>query len=109
MKIYYDEKCVSQNCETIYSVRHHATLGISPFNSYFSEQNILLLVEWVSKNFNNFNIFVPDTLPIHTFIALGYEQARAIKKQKDNYPTSIIRYTMYYLTLAIQMKGLKSY
>ena len=82
MKIFYDENCMSQNCKKIYLNRQHAILGVSPFNSYFSEKNILLLAEWASKSFNNFNIFVPDTLPIHTFLALGYEEARAINKTK---------------------------
>jgi cyclo(L-tyrosyl-L-tyrosyl) synthase len=82
MKIFYNEACVSQNCKKIYLDKQHALLGISPFNSYFSEQNILLLTKWASTNFQTFNIFVPDTLPIYTFLALGYEERRAINKTK---------------------------
>ena len=74
MNIVYDELCVSQNCKKIYLNKEHAILGISPFNSYFSEKNIILLVEWVSNNFGNFNIFVPDTLHQSTYNILSKNQ-----------------------------------
>ena len=82
MQSFYKENCVSFNCQQIYIQKEHALLGISPFNSYFSEKNILDLIHWTIKNFQSFNIFIPDTLPIYTFLALGYEESKAIKKTK---------------------------
>lgn len=70
----------SQNCESIYEFREHVLLGISPFNSYYSEENITALVRWASETFKHFHIFIPDTLPEYNFIALGYAEEKAKKK-----------------------------
>lgn len=75
-------KCVSENSRRIYEHKDHVLLGISPFNSYYSENNIRCLLQWASTNFSNFNIFIPDTLPIYTFLALGYETGKAEKKTR---------------------------
>jgi cyclo(L-tyrosyl-L-tyrosyl) synthase len=80
MHISYQENFVSDNCKKIYLLKNHGLLGISPFNSYFSEEKILSLLKWTIKNFNSFNIFIPDTLPIYTFLALDYEESKAKKK-----------------------------
>ena len=75
-------KCASTRCEQIFALKTHALLGISPFNSYYSEENIRNLFYWTSSNFSSFNIFIPDTLPIYTFLALGYEKQKAEKKTR---------------------------
>lgn len=75
-------KSSSIGCEQIFALHEHALLGISPFNSYYSEENIKGLLDWTRSNFASFNIFIPDTLPIHTFIALGYDEQKAEKKTK---------------------------
>lgn len=73
---------VSSQSQHLFTQKHHALLGISPFNSYFSEKNISLWLQWALKNFASFHIFVPDTLPIYTFLALGYSESKAIQKAK---------------------------
>ncbi len=73
---------ISPLSEEIFSKKEHILLGISPFNSYFSEEMIGYWIKWAQKTFTSFNIFVPDTLPVHTFIALGYSEAKAKSKAK---------------------------
>jgi cyclo(L-tyrosyl-L-tyrosyl) synthase len=73
---------ISSLSKEIYSKKEHVLLGISPFNSYFSEEVISHWVRWAEHNFSSFNIFVPDTLPIYTFLALGYNEAKSINKAK---------------------------
>lgn len=75
-------KCSSLRCKQIFALHDHALLGISPFNSYYSEENIKGLLGWARSNFSSFHIFIPDTLPIHTFVALGYDESKAEKKTK---------------------------
>lgn len=70
----------TQNCQQISKTKDHAVIGISPFNSYYSETKIALLIKWAFEAFNNFHIFIPDTLPIYNFLALGYEKDKAEKK-----------------------------
>ncbi|USQ15401.1 tRNA-dependent cyclodipeptide synthase (plasmid) [Legionella lytica] len=73
---------VSEASNQLYSQKEHALLGISPFNSYFSEEAIGLWIEWAKATFSSFHIFIPDTLPVYTFLALGYDEARARQKTK---------------------------
>lgn len=73
---------VSANSQKIYQKKEHVLLGISPFNSYFSEENIFNLIKWASDNFSRFHVFIPDTLPMYTFLALGYTKEKSIKKAK---------------------------
>lgn len=73
---------ISSKTEDLFYDKNHVLLGISPFNSYFSEENISDWIQWAQKTFNSFHIFVPDTLPIYTFLALGYSETKAIQKAK---------------------------
>ena len=57
-------------------------LGISPFNSYFSESNIERLYSWSLQLFKRIFIFVPDIPTKFTLMALGYEEDQAVKKAK---------------------------
>lgn len=75
-------QCSSVRCEQIVALREHVLLGISPFNSYYSEENVRGLLDWVRYTFSSFHIFIPDTLPIYTFVALGYDEQKAEKKTK---------------------------
>lgn len=57
-------------------------LGISPFNRYFSLENITILSNWAAGYFKNFALFIPDEPTIYTLMALGYEEEKARKKAK---------------------------
>lgn len=71
---------VTRICAEILSVREHAVIGVSPFNSYFSEDKIAALVTWAKENFDMFHIYVPDGPSRFTLEALGYSEAKARKK-----------------------------
>lgn len=73
---------ISSLSKELYTKKEHVLLGISPFNSYFSEEMISYWIQWAEKNFSSFNIFIPGTLPIYTFIALGYDLEKAKNKAK---------------------------
>jgi cyclo(L-tyrosyl-L-tyrosyl) synthase len=73
---------ISPLSNTLYKKKEHVLLGISPFNSYFSEEMISHWISWAYETFSSFNIFIPDTLPIYTFLALGYDELKAKNKAK---------------------------
>lgn len=66
----------------LYKKKEHVFLGVSPFNSYFSEEMIEYWIQWAHNTFSSFNIFIPDTLPVYTFLALGYDELKAKNKAK---------------------------
>ncbi|HIF0302627.1 TPA: tRNA-dependent cyclodipeptide synthase [Legionella pneumophila] len=66
----------------LYQKKEHVLLGISPFNSYFSEEMIGDWIQWAQATFSSFHVFIPDTLPVYTFLALGYDEFKAKKKAK---------------------------
>lgn len=67
-------------CRKIVALRDHACLGISPFNSFFSESKMRSLFFWAAETFDSFTVFLPDTPFVHTFEALGYSHQKAKKK-----------------------------
>ena len=64
-----------------------ALIGISPFNSYFSVEQILKIIFWIDREFDSFSIFMPDQISQYTLQALGYDQQRICYKirKQDNY------------------------
>jgi len=63
-------KPITSNCTNLYKEKTHVCFGISPFNSYFSDQKILELASWGKKEFESMHFFVPDipsayTVPSH--------------------------------------------
>ena len=73
---------VSERCKEILEKREHALVGISPFNSYYSEENITKLICWAKNNFKDFHVIFPDQLPYYNLIAAGYSEERTIQKLK---------------------------
>jgi cyclo(L-tyrosyl-L-tyrosyl) synthase len=83
--LFKDEITVSPlttNCLAPYSRREHVCLGISPFNSLFSEEYIDDLIKWARTNFQSFHLFLPDEPTFYTLEALGYEPSDCRKKMK---------------------------
>lgn len=70
------------NCAEIIKNRKHVCLGISPFNSLFSENYISDLIKWSLKNFESFHLFLPDEPTFYTLEALGYSPEECRKKMK---------------------------
>lgn len=71
---------ISAKCEEILKTQEHILIGISPFNSYYSEQKITQLIYWGKLNFKQFHLFVPNTLPYFNFLAMGYLPNKAHNK-----------------------------
>lgn len=78
---------VGKGSNEIYNLKQHALIGVSPFNSYFTEQNLMQLIDWSLSIFEKITIFIPDTLSIFTLMALGYtkEEAEYKTRRQDNY------------------------
>lgn len=77
----------SNECKSIYAKREHALIGISPFNSYYSVENIKKSILWAKNSFLKFHLFVPNELSCYTLLGLGYSEPEARRKVKrqDNY------------------------
>ncbi len=76
------ETPVTPVCAGLLNMREHAVIGISPFNSYFSEEKIESLISWARERFKSFHIYVPDGPAVFTLEASGYTNARARKKAR---------------------------
>jgi len=74
------EEPVTADCAAILRAREHVVVGVSPFNSYFTEEKIAELISWAKANFRAFHIYVPDGPSQFTLEALGYPETKARKK-----------------------------
>lgn len=74
------EEPVTAGCAAILRAREHVVVGVSPFNSYFTEEKIAELINWAKENFRAFHLYVPDGPARFTLEALGYPENRARKK-----------------------------
>jgi len=59
-----------------------AILGISPFSSRFTYENISAVVEWASTQYSNFKLFIPDLPTTYSLLSMGYSDTEAHKKMK---------------------------
>lgn len=75
---------LSPTCKNILDKKDFAIVGISPFNSYFSVQNIAKLIQFATTNFKDFGLYVPDGMSIYTLQALGYSEIDANRKMIKN-------------------------
>lgn len=62
----------------------HALIGISPFNSYYSEENMAKLFQWARENFKSFHVCFPEMMSKYTLMALGLPEKAAIKKTRHH-------------------------
>ncbi|MDR3071353.1 MAG: tRNA-dependent cyclodipeptide synthase [Endomicrobium sp.] len=73
---------VNSQSREIFLSREHALLGISPFNSYYSLENLIRLFRWGLTNFKKINVFIPDQISTYTLQAMGYPENKANQKTK---------------------------
>lgn len=73
---------LTPRCQIIFEKKEHICLGISPYNSLFSQEYISSLIKWAQENFNSFHLFFPDTPTLYTLEALGYTGCKARQKLK---------------------------
>ncbi|NOR20805.1 MAG: tRNA-dependent cyclodipeptide synthase [Xanthomonadales bacterium] len=71
---------VTTRCARLLCESTPIILGISPFNSYFSEQTIFNLAQWAESAGSNYYIYVPDGPTVYTLEAIGYERNKAMRK-----------------------------
>lgn len=78
---------VTPRCARLHGESAPVVLGISPFNSYFSEQVITEIVEWASAAGSDYYLYIPDGPTIFTLQAMGYEESKARRKarRQNNY------------------------
>jgi len=74
---------VTPRCARLHGESAPVVLGISPFNSYFSEQVITEIVEWASTAGSDYYLYIPDGPTIFTLQAMGYEESKA--RRQNNY------------------------
>ncbi|WP_299585827.1 tRNA-dependent cyclodipeptide synthase [uncultured Microbulbifer sp.] len=68
--------------QQLYEMADLAVIGISPFNSYFSEGQITRLAQWAHSHFKRVMFFIPDGAAEYTQRALGYEERKAKKRAR---------------------------
>lgn len=73
---------ITENCRRNFLLRTHACFGISPFNSYFSEERIRAIASWSRAEFDSVHFFVPDVPSAYTLEALGYHPEKAAWKAR---------------------------
>lgn len=63
----------------------HALVGVSPFNSYYSEERLEKIFHWALCNFKTVHAFLPDEVSVYNLQAVGYpyETARRKARKQD--------------------------
>ncbi len=73
-----------ENGYEILQNRGLAIVGMSPGNSYFKENRINDLLKYCAGKFSQVRIMIADKPAEHTYMAIGYNQAKAEKKARLN-------------------------
>ena len=78
---------VNNKSKEIFKKKEFALIGVSPFNSFFDNQNIYTILKDVSQTFENYYVFIPNKISSYTLKALGYDDQRIHHKvrKQDNY------------------------
>ncbi|MER0243171.1 tRNA-dependent cyclodipeptide synthase [Streptomyces sp. HSW2009] len=71
---------LTEQCQTVCARGEHALVGVSPGNSYFSEERLTELLGWAASQFRHVDVMIPDSAQLHTWLALGYAPGRARRK-----------------------------
>ncbi|WP_375707512.1 tRNA-dependent cyclodipeptide synthase [Bartonella sp. AA1HLJMS] len=73
----------SENCSRLIAMKQHLMIGISPFNTRFSEKYITELICWAAKKFKDIDVLLPDIESAMLLIlASGSTKAKAERKTK---------------------------
>ncbi|GAA0951146.1 cyclo(L-leucyl-L-leucyl) synthase [Nonomuraea longicatena] len=70
------------NCREICGRADHVLVGVSPGNGYFTEQRLTDLLTWAGSVFADVEAIVPDASLVHTYQALGSDEASAWKEAR---------------------------
>lgn len=87
VKVEIEGRLIGNNSKSLYHVKEHVVIGVSPFNSFFSEERLVHLFRWAMANFKEWVVFSPTGLSYYTLCAIGYSEQKARQKTKrqDNY------------------------
>jgi cyclo(L-tyrosyl-L-tyrosyl) synthase len=72
------------HCALIQAEGEHAVIGVSPGNSYFSQQRLLDLARWGAENFRRVDLVYTDLYVAEMYEALGYGEDDARRKAVKN-------------------------
>ncbi|MFP3989479.1 tRNA-dependent cyclodipeptide synthase [Streptomyces sp. E11-3] len=77
------------NCAEIYVRRKHVLIGISPFNSRFSDEYVTRLIRWAATSFDSFDVLLAGDESALQLEAMGtpegkarYKARRAVKRNR---------------------------
>lgn len=73
---------LTPSCARVLKMGDAAVIGVSPFNSYFSEARIAALAAWAMEQFNMVYYYVPDGPSTYTLLAQGYSEQKAMRKAR---------------------------
>ncbi|MFI2027216.1 tRNA-dependent cyclodipeptide synthase [Streptomyces buecherae] len=74
---------LTENCRDVCARGEHALVGVSPGNSYFSEERLTELFRWAGSLFRRVDVMIPDSAQRHTWLALGYTPGRSHRKSHN--------------------------
>jgi cyclo(L-tyrosyl-L-tyrosyl) synthase len=73
---------ITGECDRLWSRGAMALIGISPFNSYFSEERIGAIVDFCARDGRPVALFIPDDVTRFTLQARGYTAGEAVRKTR---------------------------
>ncbi|MDA7027429.1 tRNA-dependent cyclodipeptide synthase [Bacillus sp. CLL-7-23] len=76
----FKTETLTQNCTELFERRHHVLIGISPFNSQFSEDYIYRLIGWAINEFENVEVLLAGKEAANLLEALGTPRGKAERK-----------------------------
>lgn len=78
---------IDEKSKLVFKQKEFALIGVSPFNSYFTTENIILIIKTVLEHFDDFAVFIPNEISKYNLEAIGYTKQKAACKvrKQDNY------------------------
>lgn len=73
---------LTDRCGQICALGEYAIIGISAFNSYFSESTLQKIIHFTQCHFSDFDLYLPDKPNEFTLLALGYAPNKASRKAR---------------------------
>lgn len=76
----FKTETLTRNCNEILKRRRHVLIGISPFNSRFSEDYIHRLIGWAVREFQHVSVLLAGKEAANLLEALGTPNGKAERK-----------------------------
>ena len=78
--VHFIAEALTENCREIFERRRHVLVGISPFNSRFSEDYIYRLIGWAKAQFKSVSVLLAGHEAANLLEALGTPRGKAERK-----------------------------